>query len=78
MGREENMEMERSRRQYEHEKKFGKDKEPEIPYNYNEIHHPIKKAKVSMMTAAHKAAEELRMEGKGSHDPAYKDSHKNK
>lgn len=26
----------------------------------------------------HKAAEELRMEGKGSHDPHYEDSKKNK
>lgn len=25
----------------------------------------------------HKAAEELRMEGKGSHDPMYQDPHKN-
>ncbi len=26
----------------------------------------------------HKAAEEMRMEGKGSHDPKYSDKHKNK
>jgi hypothetical protein len=31
-----------------------------------------------MMSEIHKAAEELRMEGKGSHDPVYENSKKNK
>jgi hypothetical protein len=31
-----------------------------------------------MMSEAHKAAEELRMEGKGSEDPVYENSKKNK
>jgi hypothetical protein len=42
--------------------------------------HPSKYSspKVSMHSAMHKAAEEMRLEGKGSSDPVYENSHKNK
>ena len=117
MGREENMEMERSRRQHEHEKKFGKDREDwddfhnkpksdtrkmlekEMKANYEaslkglrENNYGIKdqdheshmrflhghKDKGFSGADVHKAAEELRMEGKGSEDPMYENSKKNK
>lgn len=85
MGREENMEMERSRRQFEHEKKFGKTlKEPETPederYKRNEsmLFNMRKSSRGFHHSDIHKAAEELRMEGKGSIDPHYEDSKKNK
>ncbi len=42
--------------------------------NNKPMRHPLK----SMHSQMHQAAEELRLEGKGSEDPAYKDSHKNK
>jgi len=42
--------------------------------NTVKVRHPLK----SMHSHMHEIAEELRLEGKGSEDPAYKESHKNK
>lgn len=47
-------------------------------YEFKRAQGKYKKPHVPMHSAMHKAAEELRLEGKGSHDPIYEDSHKNK
>lgn len=70
MGRFENMEMERSRREHEHAKKFGRIEEHKFNPEEAKAHNERVLEKLR--------GERLRHSGQGSHDPMYPDSHKNK